>query len=159
NLSCVWSTQQTLPIFIRMQAVKQSATLAVNERLRAMSAEGRQVLHLAFGEAGLPGLPELGAVLAASVRHNDYGPVTGIPAARAAAAGYFDRRGLPTDPDAVVFAPGSKPLLSALLTVLPGDVALAAPSWVSYAAQATLGGKRVIRVPIPARAGGVPDPD
>jgi aspartate aminotransferase len=149
----------SIAYILDMQAVTQSATLAVNERLRALSAQGLPVLHLAFGEAGLPVLPELAAVLADSVRHNDYGPVTGIPAAREAAAGYFGRRGLATDPDAVVFAPGSKPLLSALLTVLPGDVVLAAPSWVSYAAQATLAGKRVIRVPIPARAGGVPDPD
>jgi aspartate aminotransferase len=141
-----------------MQAVPQSATLAINERLRALRAAGKPVLHLAFGEAGLPVLPELGAVLADSVRHNDYGPVTGIPAAREAAAGYFGRRRLAVDPDRVLMAPGSKALLYALLTVLPGDLVLPAPSWVSYAAQAALAGKRVIGVPIPARAGGVPDP-
>jgi aspartate aminotransferase len=33
------------------------------------------------------------------------------------------------------------------------------PSWVSYAAQASLAGKRVLPVPAPAEAGGVPDPD
>lgn len=138
--------------------IRHSATLAVNERLRARRAAGEPVLHLAFGEAGLPVLPELASVLADSSQHNEYAPVTGIPAARAAAAGYFDRRGLPTDPDRVVLAPGSKPLLYALLSVLPGDVVLPVPSWVSYAAQAALAGKRVIGVPIPERAGGVPDP-
>jgi aspartate aminotransferase len=142
-----------------MQAVTQSATLAVNERLRALRAAGKPVLHLAFGEAGLPVLPELGAVLADSAQHNYYGPVTGSPAAREAAAGYFDRRGLPTDPGQVLMAPGSKALLYALLTVLPGDLVLPTPSWVSYAAQAALAGKRVIGVPIPTRAGGVPDPE
>jgi aspartate aminotransferase len=142
-----------------MQAVTQSATLAVNERLRALRAAGKPVLHLAFGEAGLPVLPELSAVLADSVRHNYYGPVTGAPAAREAAAGYFGRRGLPVDPARVILAPGSKALLYALLTVLPGDLVLPTPSWVSYAAQAALAGKRVIGVPIPARAGGVPDPE
>jgi aspartate aminotransferase len=139
--------------------IRHSATLAVNERLQARRAAGEPVLHLAFGEAGLPVLPELAAVLADSVRHNDYGPVTGIPAARAAAAGYFERRGLPTDPDQIVLAPGSKALLFALLAVLPGDVVLPVPSWVSYAAQAALVGKHVIGVPIPPRAGGVPDPE
>jgi aspartate aminotransferase len=140
-------------------AIRHSATLAVNERLQARRAAGEPVLHLAFGEAGLPVLPSLAAVLADSVRHNDYGPVAGIPAARAAAAGYFERRGLPTDPDQIVLAPGSKALLFALLAVLPGDVVLPVPSWVSYAAQAALVGKHVIGVPIPARAGGVPDPE
>ena len=43
--------------------------------------------------------------------------------------------------------------------MLPGDVVLPRPSWVSYAAQAALAGKRVIDVPIAEQAGGVPDPD
>jgi aspartate aminotransferase len=139
--------------------VRQSATLAINERIAELRASGRPVLHLAFGEAGLPVPPLLRDVLADAVRHNGYGPVTGIPSAREAVAGYFGRRALPTDPDRVLLAPGSKALLYALLTVLPGDVVLPVPSWVSYAAQAALAGKRVIGVPIPARAGGVPDPD
>ena len=149
----LWFDERRLGVPIR-----HSATLAVNERLRARRAAGEPVLHLAFGEAGLPVLPELAAVLADAVRHNDYPPVTGTPAARAAAAGWFTRRGLPTEPDRVLLAPGSKALLYGLLAVLPGDVVLPVPSWVSYAAQATLAGKRVIGVPIPHRAGGVPDP-
>jgi aspartate aminotransferase len=116
------------------------------------------VLHLAFGEAGLPVLPELRAVLAYSLGRNEYSPVTGTVAAREAAAGYFDRRDLPTDSDRIVMAPGSKPLLYALLTLLPGDVVLPVPSWVSYSAQAALAGKRMVGVPIAERAGGVPDP-
>jgi aspartate aminotransferase len=77
---------------------------------------------------------------------------------REAAAGYFERRGLATRADAILAAPGSKALLYALLTVLPGDVVLPRPSWVSYAAQAALAGKRVLDVPIAEEAGGVPDP-
>ena len=47
----------------------------------------------------------------------------------------------------------------ALLAVLPGDVVLPQPSWVSYAAQAALAGKRVWSVPIAIEGpGGVPDP-
>ena len=58
-----------------------------------------------------------------------------------------------------MIAPGSKALLWALLAVLPGDVVLPQPSWVSYAAQAALAGKRVWGVPIAADGpGGVPDP-
>jgi aspartate aminotransferase len=138
--------------------VRQSATLAINERMAALRAEGRPVVHLGFGEAGLPVLPELRDVLADSVRHSGYGPVTGILPARAAVAGYFARRALPTEPDRVLLAPGSKALLYALLSVLPGDVVLPVPSWVSYAAQAALVGRRVVGVPIPAGTGGVPDP-
>ena len=139
-------------------AVPPSPTLAANERVQAKLAAGEDVLHLAFGEAGLPVLPAIAERLAEGAARNGYGPVAGSAAAREAAAGYFTRRGLPTGAGQIVFAPGSKPLLYALLQVLPGDVLLPAPSWVSYAAQAAMAGKRVIGVPIGAEAGGVPDP-
>src|SRR3954449_74429 len=143
---------------IGCHSVAQSPTLAANERVQAMLAAGENVLHLAFGEAGLPVLPAVAERLAEGAGRNRYGPVAGSAEAREAAAGYFARRGLPTDPGRIVFAPGSKPLLYALLQALPGDVVLPGPCWVSYAAHAALAGKRVIRVPIGAEAGGVPDP-
>jgi aspartate aminotransferase len=137
--------------------VRPSPTLAADARVRGRIAAGAPVVHLAFGEAGLPVLPGLAEVLARGAADNGYGPVEGAHAARVAAAGYFARRGLPTQPEQVLFAPGSKALLFALLNVLPGDVLLPCPSWVSYAAQAELAGRRVWPVPI-GRAGGVPSP-
>jgi aspartate aminotransferase len=141
--------------------VRQSATLAIDARIRELRAAGREVLHLGFGEAGLPVLPEIAGVLAEAATRsgsNSYGKVAGAESAREAAAGYFTRRGLPTDLDQIVYAPGSKALLFALLAAIPGEVVLPRPSWVSYAAQAELAGKPVIDVPIAAEAGGVPDP-
>jgi aspartate aminotransferase len=139
--------------------VPPSATLAVNERIGRLIEAGEPILHLAFGEAGLPVPEEVVDALTRGAPDNRYGPVAGSPSARAAAAGWFERRRLPTDPEQVVIAPGSKALLWALLAVLPGDVVLPQPSWVSYAAQAALAGKRVWGVPIAADGpGGVPDP-
>lgn len=142
-----------------MHPTPHSATLALNEAIAARRAAGQDVLHLGFGEAGLPVLAEAAAELAAAARHNAYGPVVGSPRARQAVAGYFARRGLPTSPEQVLLGPGSKALLYAALAAVPGDLVLPVPSWVSYAAQAALTGKRVIGVPIPERAGGVPDPE
>ncbi|MGP4110440.1 pyridoxal phosphate-dependent aminotransferase [Streptomyces sp. 4N509B] len=144
---------------VRPRVPGLSATLAVNEALRARRAAGLPVLNLGFGEAGLPVPDGLATVLARAARLNGYAPVAGTPEAREAAAGWFARRGLPTHPEQLVLAPGSKPLLYALLAALPGDVVLPRPAWVSYAAQAALAGRRVISVPVPAEAGGVPDPD
>src|SRR5580700_10930563 len=138
--------------------VPPSATLAVNERLRGLIEAGRPILHLAFGEAGLPVPAEVLDALRSGGPDNGYGPVAGSIQSRTAAAAWFDRRRLPTDPDQVVLAPGSKALLWALLSVLPGDVVLPQPSWVSYAAQAALVGKRVWSAPIGPETGGVPDP-
>lgn len=138
--------------------VAHSATLAIHEHVVARQAAGEPVLHLGFGEAGLPVLPRLERVLTDAARRNGYPPVAGTAAARSAAARWFTRRGVPTDADQILLAPGSKALLYALLASLPGDVVLPRPSWVSYAAQAALAGRHVIHVPAPTAAGGVPEP-
>lgn len=135
-----------------------SATLAIDQAVAERRAAGKTVLHLGFGEAGLPVPPGLACVLGAAAHRNAYGPVVGSTEARDAAAGWFGRRGLPTDPGQIMFAPGSKPLLAAVLAAIGGDVVLPQPAWVTYAAQAALLGRRVIPVPIGAAAGGVPDP-
>lgn len=139
--------------------VTLSATLAAHEEIERRRRAGERVLHLAFGEAGLPVHPALRERLVAASGHNGYGPVAGAAALREAASGYWHRRGLPTDPDLVVCGPGSKSLLYGLLLAIGGDIVLPAPSWVSYAAQADLAGVRPLRVPAPPGEGGVPDPE
>ena len=69
--------------------------------------------------------------LAAASAGNAYGPVAGLPALRAAAAGYWTRRDTPTGPATVVCGPGSKALLFGLLLAIGSDVAVPQPSWVS----------------------------
>jgi aspartate aminotransferase len=122
----------------------------------ARCRRGEPVLPLAFGEAGLPAHRTLRAALARAAGCNSYGPVAGHAPLRAAAAGYWARRGLPTDADAVVCGPGSKALLFGLMAAIGGDIAVTRPSWVSYAAQAALSGRTAHFVP---GTGGVPDAD
>ena len=100
------------------------------------------MLPLAFGEAGLPAHPLLTRALAEASAGNTYGPVAGLPELREAAAGYWTRRGTPTGPASVVCGPGSKALLFGLLLAIGADVAVPQPSWVSYAAQASMLGVR-----------------
>lgn len=139
--------------------VALSATLAANEDIERRRRAGERVLNLAFGEAGLPVHPALRRKLAEGGTSNGYGQVAGSPELREAAAGYWERRGLPTDPDLVVSGPGSKALLFGLMLAIGGDIVLPKPSWVSYAAQAEIIGVRPIMVPAPPGEGGVPDPD
>jgi aspartate aminotransferase len=136
-----------------------SATLAANEALERRRRTGAPILPMAFGEAGLPVAPSLRAALAAAADRATYGPVAGSVELRRAVAGYWDRRGLSTDPGMVVCGPGSKPLLFALLLAIGGDVAVPRPSWVSYAAQSRLIGRRPLFVPTRTGQGGVPDPE
>jgi aspartate aminotransferase len=137
-------------------AVPVSATLAANEVMEARRRRGQPVLPLAFGEAGLPAHRMLRVALSRAAGFTAYGPVAGHPALREAAACYWSRRGLPTEADSVIAGPGSKALLFGLMAAIGGDVALTRPSWVSYAAQAGLAGRKAHFV---RGNGGVPDAD
>lgn len=124
--------------------MQTSATLALNEAVRARWARGETVYHLGFGESRFPVHPALLEELRRHAGRKEYPPVQGLPALREAIAGYYRRAlGLEVDPGQVVVGPGSKILLWAMLQALPGDLILPRPSWVSYAPQARLTGKAV----------------
>lgn len=129
------------------RSITPSATLATNEAVAKRRADGHETLHLAFGQASFP-LPErLREALGSAARNTAYAPVLGLPALRQAIAAYLTRtRQLSVAADQVIVGPGSKPLLYALLHVLDGDLLLPVPSWVSYAPQAGLAGRRVFGV-------------
>ncbi|MER6528196.1 pyridoxal phosphate-dependent aminotransferase [Streptomyces sp. NPDC001508] len=135
-----------------------SPNLALDELVRERRRAGVSVVHLGFGESRLPVFPPLAERLTAGATRNAYGPVQGDLAVRSAVAGYFTRRRIPTEPDQVVLAPGSKPLLAAVQMCVRGDTLLPLPCWNTYPPQAMLAGKSVLPVPIPDDCGGVPKP-
>jgi aspartate aminotransferase len=135
-----------------------AANLALDARVARMAREGSDILHLGFGEARLPFHQHLADRLAQGASRTSYGPVAGDARARDAAAAYFRRRGVPSEAGQILFGPGSKALLWALLQVVPGDVVLPRPSWLTYRSQAVLSGKRVVWADVPHGLGGLPDP-
>ncbi|WP_407562178.1 aminotransferase class I/II-fold pyridoxal phosphate-dependent enzyme [Streptomyces sp. 184] len=114
-------------------------------------------MQQAVPDAGLPPPAELvdGFARAATAAP---GPPGGGPELRAAAAGYWHRRGLATDPGHVAAAPGGPALLLALVAAVGGEVLLPRPSASWYAAQPAVLGRAVHRVPTTAESGGAPDP-
>jgi aspartate aminotransferase len=144
---------------VNSASVTLSPTLAMNEAVRLRQRRGERVVHLAFGEAGLPVHPLLRDALERASGVNAYGAAAGSTELRTSVAGYYNRRALTTEPSQVVVGPGSKALIYALLVALEGDLVLPRPAWVSYEPQARLAGKAVLRVDVPAAAGGVPDPN
>src|SRR5579875_450767 len=139
--------QKPLGLAAMAQELETSATLAMNEAVAKRRAAGLQTIHLGFGEASFPLHPILRKELARAAAHTSYAPVLGLPALREAIADYLQRtRGIAGSAAQVAVAPGSKPLLYALLQILEGDVLLPVPSWVSYGPQARLAGRRVIGV-------------
>ncbi|WP_435243728.1 aminotransferase class I/II-fold pyridoxal phosphate-dependent enzyme [Streptomyces cucumeris] len=110
-------------------------------------------------DGGLPVLPELAERFAGAAHRTAPEPVGGSAELRAAACGYWSRRGLWTDPAHVVVAPGAEPLLLALLaSASGGDVLLPRPCAAWYAPLVRLVDRRAYHAPVPAECGGLPDP-
>jgi aspartate/methionine/tyrosine aminotransferase len=109
-------------------------------------------------DSGLPALPQLVDVFVAAATEPGPEPPGGGPVLRAAACGYWYRRGLRTGQEHVAAAPGVQPLLFALLAAYGGDVLMPRPCPARWAPQVRLLGRPAYHVPTPAECGGVPDP-
>ncbi|MEM7198622.1 MAG: aminotransferase class I/II-fold pyridoxal phosphate-dependent enzyme [Planctomycetota bacterium] len=129
---------------LNVRGLSQSATLAVNERTKAMAAAGREVFRFGLGQSPFP-IPEV--VVEALRRHaheKDYLPVLGLDLLRDAIADYHQRKqGVEFGADDVLVGPGSKELMFLLQLVYYGDLVIPTPSWVSYAPQATIIGRQI----------------
>lgn len=129
---------------LNIRGLTPSATLAINEKCKALRASGKEVFHLGFGQSPFP-VPE---PVVQSLRDNawrkDYQPVKGLYALREAISHYYQQRqGLQYSPDDILVGPGSKELLFILQLVYYGDLIIPTPSWVSYYPQALIVGRRV----------------
>lgn len=109
-------------------------------------------------DPGLPVLPGLAATLAGAASDSHPEPTGGGPALREAAAAYWERRGLRGGPERITAAPGTSPLLLALIAAHGGDVLMPRPCPAAWIPQARLLGRPAYHVPTPAECGGVPDP-
>jgi len=130
-----------------MSAPILSPTLAANEKVQKLRAQGKQVFHMGFGQAPFPVHPRLVTALQQRAHEKDYLPVGGLPELQQAVLQHQARlTGI--DPDAydVLVAPGSKLILYAAQMAIAGDILLPVPSWVSYAPQARMLGQNVVPV-------------
>jgi aspartate aminotransferase len=131
-----------------------SPTLAINERVNQLWAAGQTVYHLGFGESRFPVHPLLAEALQQNIQRISYLPAQGLPELRTAVADFYTQRlGIAAAPAQVIVGPGSKSLIYAAQMALQGDLLLPTPSWVSYAPQARLLGKEVLRIPARAADG------
>jgi len=120
----------------------------VNDRVKELWAEGRNVFHLAFGESRFPVHPKIAAALGEHSQKRSYLPAAGIPELRKTIAEHYGRVfDLEVEPWQVVTGPGSKSLIYATMQCLGEEIIIPQPSWVTYAPQVHLLGKAVTWVP------------
>ncbi len=121
-----------------------SATLGINERSNAIIKAGKKVYKLGLGQSPFPVATPVVQALKDNAHQKDYLPVRGLKELRDAVAAYYGRtQSLSFTGDDVIIGPGSKELMFILQLVYDADLLLPSPSWVSYAPQAALTGRKV----------------
>ncbi len=149
----------------RLQPIKPSQTLAQNAKVKALVANGVEVLSLVAGEPDFdtPDFIKQAAVAALQAGFTKYTQTAGIPELRAAICEKLRRDNrLDYTPEQILVSNGAKhSVFNFFQAVLDeGDeVIIFAPYWVSYPDMALIaGGKPVIVDTDPSR-GFIPDPD
>jgi aspartate aminotransferase len=131
----------------RIDAIAESATLAVDSKAKALKAAGEDVISFGAGEPDFPTpepIVEAARRACTEPKMHRYSPAAGLPELRAAVAAKTVRdSGWQVDPAQVLVTNGGKQAVYNTFAVLldPGDeVLLPAPYWVTYPESIALAG-------------------
>ena len=148
---------------MQFDSLRQSATVAMADRILALKAAGKKIVGLQVGD---PDFATPQAVLEVAYKAmrdglTHYGPSKGYPELRQAAALKLERDShVSYDPETelLVTHGGIHAYYLAMQSILnPGDEVLVPdPSWATHANMATMLRGKVIRVPAPAENGFIP---
>lgn len=129
---------------LNVRGMENSATLAINERSDQLRGQGRSIFKLGLGQSPFPVPQPVVEALRLNAHQKDYLPVRGLAQLRDAVADYHSRTAsIGCEGADVLIGPGSKELMFLLQLVYYGDLVIPTPSWVSYAPQANILGRRV----------------
>ncbi len=137
----------------RLDSVSESATLALNARVKQLASEGKTIHNLTAGELAGDTPSYIQEYVSKHLALNKYTPVAGMAELREKLADHARNfYGLDwINRDNVIITSGAKPALyGALLALInPGDeVIVPTPEWVSYNHLIELAGGKVIEVPL-----------
>jgi aspartate aminotransferase len=122
----------------RLNAMEESATLAMSRKSRELRAEGKDIISLSLGEPDFftPQFIKDAAIQAMNDNYTMYTPVQGYDDLRESISMKFKRdNGLEYTKDQIVVSTGAKQSIANVVLSLigPGDeVIIPAPYWVSY---------------------------
>ncbi len=144
---------------LRVGAIAESATLAVDAKAKALKAAGEPVIGFGAGEPDFPtpaNIVEAAVEACRDPRNHRYSPAAGLPELREAVAAKTERdSGYTVAPSQVVITNGGKQALYETCEALlnPGDeVLLPAPYWTTYPEPIALCGATPVVIPTDVRS-------
>ena len=148
---------------VQFQSLRQSATVAMADRILALKSSGRKIIGLQVGDPDFATPPAVQEVAFQAMQSGltHYGPSQGYPELRRAAVLKLERdHGVSYDPESEILVShgGIHAYYLAMQSILnPGDEVLVPdPSWATHANMATMLRGRVVRIPAPADNGFIP---
>ena len=143
--------------------IRQSATVAMADRILALKASGKNIVGLQVGDPDFGTHPAIADAAMKAIQSGltHYGPSRGYPALRTAVANKLTRdEGITYDPasEILITHGGIHAYYLAMQSTLnPGDdVLVPDPSWATHSNMAVMLRGNVIRVPAPADNGFIP---
>lgn len=147
----------------QFESIRQSATVAMADRILALKAGGRNIIGLQVGDPDFGTHPAIAEAATKAIQSGltHYGPSRGYPDLRAAISAKLMRdEGVQYDPasEILVTHGGIHAFYLAMQSILnPGDdVLVPDPSWATHSNMAVMLRGNVIRVPAPAENGFIP---
>ena len=124
--------------------LKQSSTLAINEKCKKLLSQGKKIYQFGFGQSPFPVPERIVTALKNNAHKKEYLPIQGLSKLREAISQSLKKKiGINYPKENIVITPGSKEAMLLLHVAFNGEIILSAPSWVSYEPQAIIGRNKV----------------
>ena len=124
--------------------LKESSTLVINEKSKALISEGKKVYQFGFGQSPFPVPEKIVEALKKNAHRKEYLPIQGLPELREKISKYlFKRTGNDYPKENILITPGSKEAMLLIHIAFNGEIIIPAPGWVSYEPQAEIGSNKV----------------
>ena len=128
----------------RILKLKESSTLAINEKSKDLIRTGKKIYRFGFGQSPFQIPEKIVDTLKLNAHKKEYLPIQGLPKLRENISRYlFKRTGAKYSKENILITPGSKEAMLLIHVTFNGEIITPAPSWVSYEPQAEIGTNKV----------------
>ena len=124
--------------------LRESATLAINEKSKELIKKGKKVYKFGFGQSPFQIPEKIIQTLKENAHKKEYLPIQGLPELRKKISEYLLKKtGVEFSEENILITPGSKEAMLLMHIAFNGEILTPAPSWVSYEPQAQIGSNKV----------------
>ena len=124
--------------------LKESSTLAINEKSKDLINSGKKIYRFGFGQSPFQIPHKIVEELKLNAHKKEYLPIQGLPELRDKISKYlYKRTGVQYLKENILITPGSKEAMLLMHVTFNGEILTPAPSWVSYEPQAEIGKNKV----------------